>query len=736
MAFTKRKRNWLNTRSLFGERKPDGASAVSAEDEAQDAPAQDTGPAPTIEHQVTGDPTQRLLTALGRFQRQVSLAEQGAPQEQWIDECMNQLINGIELAHSQGWESVQAALTDTARVLHSYERAERAPESVHFLKDSYEILCLMVGDIIVDNVRPGVMDKWQVRYRQAVEDLAEARITLVKDEEEAEAAPEYAVDEAPASEPPTTGAVAPDPPEKRPIPAEDGRDEETAFPDYDPAWHAAKAPDNDQGNAPAQASEQMAHEAHWPGESAAAASEETSPFDEPYDSTGEEIAREAGALEDADSETDTFPSLSALFSAEESPANTEQSVRADDSELDLANTLDVDPVAGIDNQEPAPETTAAEQSANASAPEMTYEDPRTPAPTPPVDESEAHKPAPASEAPPEVSLEKPEDKTESPAPSAPVPEVEQQSLFDEEPPSTEFGPAMESASNTEPQPMADSETARESASRIEPEAPGEPEPPIEMAHDAAQTPEPEPPREAVLDVKAPAEPEGPEAQLTRALSAGNVADVKLLALELAVKMARVEAEHAEAKVGECKQREDRHQEAIAKAELDVQACEEALLEVDKQVSTQEESLQAQCEQHNALDEEVAAVDGRIASIEAQIRELEAKRDAERQQREDVLERLQDVQETKDSIKQRIEALNETARASHEDLEAARDHVVRLNQEHRTKQKELDEARRHFEQRKHSVAEIERTIASVQALLDAAESSSQDEESHEPDDKLL
>lgn len=131
---------------------------------------------------LAADPTQRLLTALGRFQRQVTKAEAGAPREEWTDDCIAQLITGIEIALENSWSNVQEALTDTARVLQSYEDAGVPEDSIHFLQDSYEILCLMVGDIIVDNVRSGVMTKWRQRYGRAVEELASAGIPLVDDE--------------------------------------------------------------------------------------------------------------------------------------------------------------------------------------------------------------------------------------------------------------------------------------------------------------------------------------------------------------------------------------------------------------------------------------------------------------------------------------------------------------------------------------------------------------------------
>ncbi|NUM55087.1 MAG: hypothetical protein HUU46_15685 [Candidatus Hydrogenedentes bacterium] len=133
---------------------------------------------------MTSDPTQRLLTALGRFQRQFVKARNGAPQEHWSDECMNYLIQSVEIAVEQRWQDLVEALTETGRVLQTYENAGRANECVSFLADSYEILCLMVGDLIVDKVRSGVIRKWRERYQLALEDIAAKGLVLVRDEDE------------------------------------------------------------------------------------------------------------------------------------------------------------------------------------------------------------------------------------------------------------------------------------------------------------------------------------------------------------------------------------------------------------------------------------------------------------------------------------------------------------------------------------------------------------------------
>lgn len=158
-------------------------SALLAQNLDESAPAMDIDNGPN-------EPTQTLLTALGRFQRHVARAQAGARQEEWSDECMNQLIGAVEIAIEQDWVDVVEALTDTARILHSYEDANRAERCVPFLADSYELLCLMVGDLIVDNVRPSVMDKWRRRYAAALDELHAEGLRLLQDDETADTAPE------------------------------------------------------------------------------------------------------------------------------------------------------------------------------------------------------------------------------------------------------------------------------------------------------------------------------------------------------------------------------------------------------------------------------------------------------------------------------------------------------------------------------------------------------------------
>lgn len=158
-----------------------------------------------------GDQTQRFLTALGRFQRQIDRAQAGRPQGDWGEECMRQLVDALEIAIAQGWKDVVRTLTETARVLQSCSAAGETPRCVSFLADAYEILCMMVGDLIVGNVRSGVTEKWRARYARAVADLESAGIPLWADEEELAGAGAGGSASEPEPEPEPAGDVASEP---------------------------------------------------------------------------------------------------------------------------------------------------------------------------------------------------------------------------------------------------------------------------------------------------------------------------------------------------------------------------------------------------------------------------------------------------------------------------------------------------------------------------------------------
>ena len=150
--------------------------------------------------QVSGDPIQQLFTTLGKFHRQLNKAQHAPNGEGWCDECMNELMAGLEISIAREWTPIKDALIDTARILHSYEQVGKAGLCVPFLKDSYELLSLMVGDLIVDTVRAGVKQKWREHYAKAVEELESRGIALVEDEECEASSPSHATVPPPSPE--------------------------------------------------------------------------------------------------------------------------------------------------------------------------------------------------------------------------------------------------------------------------------------------------------------------------------------------------------------------------------------------------------------------------------------------------------------------------------------------------------------------------------------------------------
>ena len=116
----------------------------------------------------TGDPTQELLSTLGRYQALVGeVGERGADSGQWTDDVMDQLVEALGVAIQHEWDVVVEALTDAGRILHAYEDAGQSKNAAPFLREAYDILCLMVGDLIVGDVRESVTEKWHQCYGTA-----------------------------------------------------------------------------------------------------------------------------------------------------------------------------------------------------------------------------------------------------------------------------------------------------------------------------------------------------------------------------------------------------------------------------------------------------------------------------------------------------------------------------------------------------------------------------------------
>jgi len=129
-----------------------------------------------------GDSTQRLLTCLGRFQRVVSSIEDETSEAEWIANAHAQLDSATEIVLEEGWNSAGLALTETKRLLAACQTAGKADQAVPYLKDAYEMLCLMVGDLIVGNARSVVRKKFLAWHADARVELAADGIEVAEPE--------------------------------------------------------------------------------------------------------------------------------------------------------------------------------------------------------------------------------------------------------------------------------------------------------------------------------------------------------------------------------------------------------------------------------------------------------------------------------------------------------------------------------------------------------------------------
>lgn len=191
MRFGKQNKTWAAFgRKLFGE---NSASAPEPLVEEETVCAVEA-PVPEMEEQVmpeepftpqpgaSSDPSQAVLISLGRFKRHIQHAT-GAPEHaQWPGECLQELLKILNIAAESGWDTLREAVTDTARVLCSYERARRTAQCLPFLRACDDALSMMIGDIIIDNETPTVRMAWQKHYQGALEVMRRDGIALVEDD--------------------------------------------------------------------------------------------------------------------------------------------------------------------------------------------------------------------------------------------------------------------------------------------------------------------------------------------------------------------------------------------------------------------------------------------------------------------------------------------------------------------------------------------------------------------------
>lgn len=141
-----------------------------------------TAPAVNVQDDTTEEDTQEILTHLGQFARECSNTERAL----WSDACMNQLITCMEIAIEQEWSELNSMLSDTGRILQTYEVAQCPEQSVEFLQQAYQMLCRLVGDIVIDKDLSHTMTDWSAIHVEAVDALTDRGLTLYDDADESE----------------------------------------------------------------------------------------------------------------------------------------------------------------------------------------------------------------------------------------------------------------------------------------------------------------------------------------------------------------------------------------------------------------------------------------------------------------------------------------------------------------------------------------------------------------------
>ncbi len=641
-----------------------------------------------------GDPTQQLLSVFGRIEPAMLRGKEGEPQELWAHAIMERLAESVEVAAAEGWSDLVTVLTETSRLFKTYQETGRAAECVSFIEDSYEILCLMVGDLIVDKIRSGVMQKWRDRYAVALTELAEAGLALV----DAEAVVPIEADAE------LQGATEPQP--ELPLEHEADSDEDVPYPD-----------------------------AELESEDETAAAELDAPVVE--DSSAEGLVDEPEEeIQEIPAETEDAPMADMQETTEEEPEPV--AVEHLDALREALSEVSVDPEATPRSTYAAVDkclvllAREAEGEGRAEAGEACRVMAR-------MCRSAYRKEASPNDRFFELAYafcgvyfdtERIREWIDecsqfldawTKEPELPVPE-EPSELVEESTTEPELEAEPEPELEAEPEPEPEAEPELEPELEVEPEPEPEPEPEAEPELEAEPEPEPEPEEEP--------EPQDDSAEqllvtAQKAASEGNVAGAKELALRAAAQIAQAQIVQAEALVQETDARLSESAETIEAATQNVQQAKQEVSDAEERVRECQEEAEARGEAMAQVQSRLEEVQGRLAELDEQLREMQERRDEVEQQRCETEAELATAQD------QHTEA-TEDHEVRLDDERRARDHVENLEEQEKELQwkraaieADMTQAREDLEQQQASAADIDKTIGEAPEADSDGEDSSDD-----------
>ncbi len=644
-----------------------------------------------LEHE---EATQHMLSALGRFHRQVTKAKVGAAQELWTDECMNELVTAAEVAVREGWRETVTVLTETGRILQTYEDAGRARECVPFLSETYDILSLMVGDLIVGEVRPGVLAKWGECHGKALRTLEAAGLTLIdieNGEEDAEADGSAAAE----SQPPMNTVPFELPPlDDYEEEAEEGAALEVPTLDNLPPMQEAEIaraePIDEALLAAEQEREYAAMAEPENGDPLNAAVASITGADAPEYSPETDLAAPVApaTIEDDGGMTEAAP---AAETAAEDPAvvatldsfceGLARIAAAEDRDFTTVYAAMLDELAFLDKWAVEAEREHAQRLTRAMALLCQQVADGNATPNDKFLElgygfCEAYMEAQSGQASPTVETWLEEC-------SALYRRWTQQPVAETE---SDLAAALEEA------PASASAGAEEAPAAVT-ENDGTPETLLRIA------------QEAVVQ--------------------GRLTEAKVFAMQAAAAFAKREADQAQQRLSTIEKRINEGGLQIEAARGDLRSAEEAVAEAEKQTKEGEKALAACGTQTQEAQEQLESIDSELADLDARIRELQAQRDATAERRAEAEEQLGQIRTEESNAESALGSRRSEEDDARNRLEEARQKVKNLERKRTELELEMERARDLLARQQSSLEDIEQTIGQLEKS-DIGSSSESDE----------